>query len=126
MDADLIPGLAQCVKNWAWLWLWHRPAAAAPVRPLAWELPYAMGVALKKKKKKKRKIHQSAQPHPQPHTLTVRKFTEFADPQTPTLDGLRCSWVRADHHTAGMDYLTGALWNSFYRIMFWEAAINLY
>ena len=28
-------------------WLWHRPAAAAPIRPLAWELPYAEGVALK-------------------------------------------------------------------------------
>ena len=30
------------------LWLWHRPAAAALIRPLAWEPPYAMGVALKK------------------------------------------------------------------------------
>ena len=35
----------------AWLWLWHRPTAAAPIRPLAWELPYAAGAALKKKKK---------------------------------------------------------------------------
>ena len=26
------------------------PAAAAPIRPLAWELPYALGAALKKKK----------------------------------------------------------------------------
>ena len=32
------------------LWLWHRLAAAALVRPLAWELSYAMGVALKEKK----------------------------------------------------------------------------
>ena len=30
------------------LWLWHRPVAAAPIRPLAWEPPYAMGVALKR------------------------------------------------------------------------------
>ena len=29
------------------LWLWHRPAAVALIRPLAWELPYAMGAALK-------------------------------------------------------------------------------
>ena len=36
----------------ALLWLWHRPAAAAPIRPLAGELPYAMDAALKKKKKK--------------------------------------------------------------------------
>ena len=34
------------------LWLWWRPAAVAPIRPLAWELLYVAGVALKKKKKK--------------------------------------------------------------------------
>ena len=32
------------------LWLWYRPAAAALIPPLAWELPYAVGVALEKKK----------------------------------------------------------------------------
>ena len=31
------------------LWLWQRLAAVAPIRPLAWELPYAAGVALKSK-----------------------------------------------------------------------------
>ena len=31
-----------------WLWLWHRPAAAAPIWPLAWEPPYAVGVVLKR------------------------------------------------------------------------------
>ena len=35
------------------LWLWL--AAAALIRPLAWELPYAAGVALKEKRKKKEK-----------------------------------------------------------------------
>ena len=30
------------------LWLWHRLAATAPIQPLAWELPYAAGVALKR------------------------------------------------------------------------------
>ena len=45
------------------LWLWHRPAATASIRPLAWEFPYAVGVALNthtqnrpKKGKKKRKV----------------------------------------------------------------------
>ena len=33
--------------------LWCRPAAVAPIRPLARELPYAKSVALKSKKKKK-------------------------------------------------------------------------
>ena len=37
------------------LWLWHRPAAMAPIGPLAWELPYAVGAALKSKKEKERK-----------------------------------------------------------------------
>ena len=37
------------------LWLWHRPAAVAPIRPLAWELPYATGAALKSEKKKEGK-----------------------------------------------------------------------
>ena len=38
----------------SWLWLWHRLAATPPIGPLAWELPYAVGAALKEKKKKKK------------------------------------------------------------------------
>ena len=30
-----------------WLWLWRRPAAAAPVGPLPWDLPYVTCMALK-------------------------------------------------------------------------------
>ena len=37
------------------LWPWCRPAATAPIRPLAWEPPYAMGVALEKAKRRKKK-----------------------------------------------------------------------
>ena len=37
------------------LWLWYRLAATAPIGPLAWQLPYASGVALKSKKKKRRR-----------------------------------------------------------------------
>ena len=64
-DASSIPGLTQWVKGSGiaascgvgrrhgldpeLLWLWHRPAAAAPIQSLAWELLYAIGVALKKK-----------------------------------------------------------------------------
>ena len=36
------------------LWLWWRPAATAPIQPLAWEPPYAAGAALQKKKQKKK------------------------------------------------------------------------
>ena len=55
--AGLIPGLTQWVGTPALavscgvgcgldpelLWLWRRPAATAPIRPLAWEPPYATG-----------------------------------------------------------------------------------
>ena len=41
-DSGSIPGPVQ--------WLWCGLAAARPTRPLAWKLPYAEGVALKKKK----------------------------------------------------------------------------
>ena len=34
----------------ALLWLWRRPAATAPIRPLAWEPPYAMRVVLRSNK----------------------------------------------------------------------------
>ena len=33
------------------LWLWYRPAATAPIQPLAWESPYATGVSLKRPEK---------------------------------------------------------------------------
>ena len=68
-DVDSIPGLAQWVKGSSVetscgvghrcilgpeLWLWHRSAPVALIQTLAWELPYATGVALKGQKKKKR------------------------------------------------------------------------
>ena len=65
-DAGSSPGLTQWVKGFSvavscgvdhrhgsdltLLWLWCRLAAAAPIRPLAWELPCAGGVALKRQK----------------------------------------------------------------------------
>ena len=54
-DVGLIPGLAQWVGDPPLLWLWCRPAAVAPIQPLAWKLPCAAGVALKRPKKKKEK-----------------------------------------------------------------------
>ena len=50
--ASSIPGLAQWLKDPALLCLWCRPAAIAPNQPLAEELPYATGTALKSPPKK--------------------------------------------------------------------------
>ena len=73
-DLGSMPGLHQWVKDLALpgscgvgcrcgsdptlLWLGCRPVAIAPIRPLAWEPPYAAGVALKKKHKEKEKKAQ--------------------------------------------------------------------
>ena len=37
----------------ALLWLWRRPVATAPIRPLAWESPYAAGAAQEMAKRQK-------------------------------------------------------------------------
>ena len=47
----------RCSSDLALLWLWHRPAAVAPIQPLAWDPPCAVGTALKRKKKKKRRYY---------------------------------------------------------------------
>ena len=65
-DMGWIPGLAQWVKGSGIavscgvgrrlgsipVLLWCRPETTAPIQPLAWGLPYGMGVALKKEKRK--------------------------------------------------------------------------
>ena len=43
----------KCGLDLALLWLWRRLEATAPIQPLAWEPPYAVGVALKQNKTKK-------------------------------------------------------------------------
>ena len=47
----------RCSSDMVLQWLWRRPASTAPIRPLAWECPYAMGAALKRQKDKKKKIN---------------------------------------------------------------------
>ena len=51
----------RCGLDPALLLLWHRPAARAPIRPLAWELPYALGTALKEQKTKDQKKKKNAE-----------------------------------------------------------------
>ena len=46
----------RCGSDLALLWLWCRLAAVAPIRPLAWELPYAASASLKNKTNKQTKV----------------------------------------------------------------------
>jgi len=43
----------RCSLDLELLWLWYRQAPAAPIGPLAWKLPNAMRVAMKRKKQNK-------------------------------------------------------------------------
>ena len=48
----------RCSSDPTLLWLWRRPSATAPIQPLAWVPPYAVGAAqemAKSQKKKKKK-----------------------------------------------------------------------
>ena len=47
----------RCGLDLVLLCLWCRLAAVAPIRPLAWDPPYAAGVALKGQKTKTKSIH---------------------------------------------------------------------
>ena len=59
-----------------WLWLWHRLAAGALIRPLAWELPYTAGAALKSIKKKKKILWLLCVSHSK--TVVAFKLLKFA------------------------------------------------
>ena len=52
------------------LWFWPRPAATAPIGPLAWESPYAAEVALEVAKRQKKK--NSQQNTEGIHLITIR------------------------------------------------------
>ena len=54
-----------------WLWLWWRPAAAVLIPPLAWELPYACGAALKIAKTNKQKQTKNKNNSPKPKRKRV-------------------------------------------------------
>ena len=49
----------RCGSDPTLLWLCCRPTATAPIWPLAWEPPHAVGAALKKKQKTKKKNDNS-------------------------------------------------------------------
>ena len=59
--AGSIPGLAQWVglKIQCYREQWCRPAATVPIKPLAWEFPYATGAVLEKTKRQNKKTEKT-------------------------------------------------------------------
>ena len=58
--------------------LWLRLAATAPIGPLAWEPPYAMGAALEKAKRQK----QTNKQKPPPKQTTQKERSDLWLPET--------------------------------------------
>ena len=88
--AGLIPGLAQWVKDPAWLWLWCRPAATAPIQPLALEklhMPRVRPQKQKKKKQKKKNQNRSS------HCGSVETNSTSIHEETGSIPGLD-QWVK--------------------------------
>ena len=91
----------RCGSDPALLWIWCRPAATALIRPLAWEPPYAMSVALEKTKNKNKNKNVAFQESNSGVLLSIRPCAtaQVWDtlcqpglvPLTPLLCGLHCS-----------------------------------
>ena len=78
------------------LWLWHRPVATAPIRPLAWEPPYAVGSSPRKIQKKKKKRNM-------PLMFIAALFTiakTWKQPKCPLTD----EWIRKMWYIYTIEY----------------------
>ena len=113
-DAGLIPGLTQwvmdlvatsCGVGWRFGLDWYWVAAAVPqagsytpIQPLAWELPYAVGAALKRKIKRLFQPHQAAENKLLPPLLPCKPPRRVHLGNARRRKGhLRGSLRRADH-----------------------------
>ena len=64
----------RCGSDLVLLWLWWRPAATAPIQPLAWETPYATGTALKERKKERKKKRKEGRKEEREYKITKTKL----------------------------------------------------
>ena len=73
----------------ALLWLWRGRAATAPIRPLAWEAPYASEAAqeMAKRQKKKKKDKNKTNKKWKPYLTDLKKIHPEAVPQDRTESG---------------------------------------
>ena len=66
---------SRCSLDLALLWLCCRPAATAPIKPLAWEPPYAADATLKRQKTKKtRKKKKERERESHPRIITIKEI----------------------------------------------------
>ena len=72
--------LRRCSLDLALLWLWCRVSAAAPIQPLARELPYAAGAALKSKQTNKAEVTHT----PSPQKVKVMINSSFLSYRMPS------------------------------------------
>ena len=77
----------------AWLWLWCRQVATALIRPLAWELPYAVGAAQEMIKRQKKKVKKTAETY----YLAITKTIVFG---VPIVAQWLTNWTR-NHEVVG-------------------------
>ena len=99
-DAGLKSGLDTVL-----LWLWCRLAAAAPTQPLAWKLPHAIGVDLKRRKKKeKKKKKKNQNPRRWVTEVKDRLVPPFLQPMTQSSGA-----PRARKESRGLDMERGSV-----------------
>ena len=80
-------------------WLWDRLAAVAPIRPLAWEPPYAVGTVLKGQKTKDKKQTNKQKKTPKNQTpqknkpQTFKTLMKEIEDDTNMWKDIPCSWI---------------------------------
>ena len=91
----------RCGLDLALLWLWCRPAATAQIGPLAWEPPYATGVALEKAKRHtQKKFNSKGIKGPYIRTKTIKPSEEKIGVKIHDL-GLGNSFLIVQQNTRG-------------------------
>ena len=90
------------------LWLWYRPAAVAPIQPLAWELPYADGAALKSKKKSPSKC--SIVSKMLPNSIVCYGETLWKEESVNAVNRFFCFFFRHAPTACGSSQAPGRIW----------------
>ena len=73
----MIPGLTPWVRDPVLQWLRCRPATVAQIRPLAWEVPYAVGATLKSKQTNKQNTKAQSPPNSYFLQILIAKVFSF-------------------------------------------------